>query len=74
VSVCLGSLASAEVGTSSLVVTFDTLSPTTASTVLHNTCGCLLCLLLCRYGENPHQAAAFYVDESLAEAGKVGVG
>jgi AICAR transformylase/IMP cyclohydrolase PurH len=27
---------------------------------------------LCRYGENPHQAAAFYVDESLAEAGKVG--
>jgi hypothetical protein len=24
-----------------------------------------------RYGENPHQAAAFYVDESLAEAGKV---
>jgi len=26
-----------------------------------------------RYGENPHQAAAFYVDESLAEAGKGGI-
>lgn len=26
-----------------------------------------------RYGENPHQGAAFYVDRSLAEAGKGGV-
>ena len=26
-----------------------------------------------RYGENPHQAAAFYTDDSLAEAGKGGV-
>lgn len=26
-----------------------------------------------RYGENPHQAAAFYVDQSLGEAGKGGV-
>jgi hypothetical protein len=26
-----------------------------------------------RYGENPHQPAAFYVDESLAEAGRGGV-
>ncbi|KIY98247.1 phosphoribosylaminoimidazolecarboxamideformyltransferase / IMP cyclohydrolase [Monoraphidium neglectum] len=26
-----------------------------------------------RYGENPHQAAAFYVDDSLAEAGAGGV-
>ena len=26
-----------------------------------------------RYGENPHQGAAFYVDDSLAEAGKGGV-
>lgn len=27
---------------------------------------------MCRYGENPHQAAAFYTDLSLAEAGQVG--
>ena len=26
-----------------------------------------------RYGENPHQGAAFYLDRSLAEAGKGGV-
>ena len=26
-----------------------------------------------RYGENPHQGAAFYVDRSLAEAGRGGV-
>ena len=26
-----------------------------------------------RYGENPHQAAAFYTDDSLAEAGRGGV-
>ena len=26
-----------------------------------------------RYGENPHQAAAFYIDQSLAEAGQGGV-
>eukprot|EP00879_Flechtneria_rotunda_P019368 GHRR01020341.1.p1 GENE.GHRR01020341.1~~GHRR01020341.1.p1 ORF type:complete len:351 (+),score=157.38 GHRR01020341.1:3409-4461(+) len=26
-----------------------------------------------RYGENPHQAAAFYTDESLAEAGQGGI-
>ena len=26
-----------------------------------------------RYGENPHQAAAFYTDDSLAEFGKGGV-
>jgi len=26
-----------------------------------------------RYGENPHQGAAFYTDRSLAEAGKGGV-
>lgn len=26
-----------------------------------------------RYGENPHQAAAFYADRSLAEAGRGGV-
>ena len=26
-----------------------------------------------RYGENPHQPAAFYLDRSLAEAGKGGV-
>ncbi len=25
------------------------------------------CVLFYRYGENPHQKAAFYVDESLAE-------
>lgn len=26
-----------------------------------------------RYGENPHQKAAFYTDQSLAEAGRGGV-
>ncbi len=26
-----------------------------------------------RYGENPHQGAAFYTDRSLAEAGRGGV-
>lgn len=31
----------------------------------------LCCAVARRYGENPHQAAAFYVDESLAEAGQV---
>jgi hypothetical protein len=28
---------------------------------------------VCRYGENPHQSAAFYTDLSLGEAGQGGV-
>lgn len=26
-----------------------------------------------RYGENPHQSAAFYVDDAIADAGKGGI-
>lgn len=30
-------------------------------------------VFVCRYGENPHQAAAFYTDLSLAEHNKGGI-